>query len=218
LLEASIDSRDHWERIYRETRGDELSWFQPRAEVSEALIREAVLDRQAPILDVGGGASTLADDLVAEGYGRVTVLDLASSALTQAQSRLGTAARQVGWVVGDVLTAPLARASIDLWHDRAVFHFLVDPVERERYVAEVRRIVRPGGLVLVAAFALDAPSRCSGLPVSRYDAESLHTALDGGFQLLRSRREVHHTPSGASQPFTYCLCRYVPSASSPDAT
>jgi ubiquinone/menaquinone biosynthesis C-methylase UbiE len=208
-----MDLREHWEGIYGARRSDEVSWFQPHADLSRDLIREALVDHDAPILDVGGGASTLADDLLAEAYRNITVLDLASAALSQAHRRLGAAAEQVRWVVGDVLVAPLAQHSIGLWHDRAVFHFLTEPADRARYISEVRRIVRPGGLVLVATFAADGPERCSGLPVSRYAPEELHAEFGGGFQLLTSRREVHHTPAGIAQPFTYCLCRYNPETS-----
>lgn len=205
-----MDQRDHWESIYQTKRADEVSWFQRHAGLSLSLIRAALPDHTSVILDVGGGASTLAGDLLEAGYGRIVVLDLASAALAQAARRLGDAARHISWAVGDVTCVPLASSSVDLWHDRAVFHFLTDPADRERYVAEVARVVRPGGLVLAATFAADGPERCSGLPVARYDPESLHAAFDGGFDLLNSHREVHHTPTGAQQPFTYCLCRYSP--------
>ena len=205
-----MDQKDHWESIYRGKRAEEVSWFQPHARLSLKLIRTALPDHESLILDVGGGASTLADDLVDAGYARIVVLDLASAALTQARRRLGDTARHISWAVGDVTHAPLPSSSVDLWHDRAVFHFLTDPTDRERYIAEVARIVRPGGLVLVATFAADGPERCSGLPVARYDPEGLHAAFDGGFDLLSSHREIHHTPTGVQQPFTYCLCRYTP--------
>jgi ubiquinone/menaquinone biosynthesis C-methylase UbiE len=162
------------------------------------------------ILDVGGGASTLAGDLLHEGYEGVVVLDLAHSSLVQARNRLGQSTNRVAWTVGDVLAAPIASKSVALWHDRAVFHFLTDPADRALYITEVRRIVQPGGLVLVATFAADGPERCSGLPVARYDPDALHAVFDGGFELLTSRREIHYTPAGLPQPFTYCLCRYAP--------
>lgn len=202
-----MDRRRHWEQVYGSKRPEEVSWFQPRAALSLALIRDAVPDRGATILDVGGGASTLADDLVRAGYRRVHVLDLSWSALDHARRRLGRDSGAAAWVVADVLRAPLASASVALWHDRAVFHFLTDPADRDRYVREVRRVVRPSGLVLVATFAADGPQRCSGLPVARYAPDELHAVFGGGFELVSAHREIHRTPSGAPQPFTYCLCR-----------
>jgi SAM-dependent methyltransferase len=202
-----MDRRDHWEGVYRTKRPDEVSWFQPRAELSRELVREVVPDVEAPILDVGGGASTLAGDLLADGYRDLTVLDLASAAMDAERTRLGAAGRRIRWVVGDALDAPFGAGAVALWHDRASFHFLTDPGDRDRYVAEVRRVVRPGGYVLVATFAADGPTRCSGLPVARYAPEELDAAFGRGFEPLTWRREVHHTPSGAEQPFTYRVYR-----------
>jgi len=205
-----MERREHWEQVYRNKQPDAVSWFQPHAALSRALISESLSDRDARIVDVGGGASLLVDDLLRDGYSRVTVLDISSSALAHARHRLGPSAKGASWVVGDVLAVPLAEASVGLWHDRAVFHFLTERADRAQYLAEVRRVLRPGGLVLVATFAEDGPARCSGLPVSRYDARQLHAEFDGGFELLASRREDHRTPSGNAQPFTYCVCRYSP--------
>jgi len=205
-----MDRRRHWEAVYGSRPPDAMSWFQREAPLSGRIIGEALPDPGARILDVGGGASTLVDDLLDRGYRRVGVLDISAGALAHSRARLGERARRVRWFVGDVLRTPLGRGTVDLWHDRAVFHFLTEAADRERYVDEVRRVVRPGGLVLVATFAADGPERCSGLPVARYDPEALHAAFDGGFELLSSRREVHHTPAGAPQPFTYCLCRRAP--------
>jgi ubiquinone/menaquinone biosynthesis C-methylase UbiE len=202
--------KDHWESIYRVKRAEDVSWFQPHARLSLSLIQGALGERHSTILDVGGGASTLAGDLLSDGYKSVVVLDLALASLFQARQRLGQSASRVSWTVGDVLAAPIASNSVALWHDRAVFHFLTAPADRAKYIAEVRRIVRPGGLVLVATFAADGPERCSGLPVARYDPDALHAVFDGGFELLTSRRDVHYTPRGVPQPFTYCLCRYAP--------
>ncbi len=205
-----MDYKGHWDAVYRARPADQVSWFQPHAFLSLKLIRESLPDRQAQILDVGGGASTLAADLLEAGYGRIAVLDLAIAGFIQARLRVGAVATSISWIVGDILAAPFASGSVDLWHDRAVFHFLTDPVDRANYIAEVRRTLRPGGLALVATFAADGPERCSGLPVSRYSPEELHTTFDGGFELLSSHRELHRTPVGLVQPFTYCLCRYAP--------
>jgi len=203
----SMDQRQHWENIYRVTAPTELSWYQPAAHLSLALIRRIAPDAGAPVIDVGGGASTLVDGLLSAGFRDVTVLDLAPAALAEARERLGERAQRVKWVVADVLEAPLPVAGYAIWHDRAVFHFLTDPRDRARYVAQVRRAVRPGGHVIVASFAPEGPSRCSGLEVVRYSPEAMHAEFGSGFRLLESVREDHHTPGGRTQPFVYCLCR-----------
>jgi ubiquinone/menaquinone biosynthesis C-methylase UbiE len=206
-----MDLRSHWERVYRAKGPDQLSWFQSEARMSRELIEQAAPDRDAHIVDVGAGASTLVDGLLASGYRRLTVLDLSDAAIQQAKQRLGPAADAVTWMVEDVLAASLADTSVDVWHDRAVFHFLTDPADRARYVSQVRRIVRPGGFVLVATFAEDGPTRCSGLEVARYSPTALHAEFGSDFRVVDSRREEHHTPWGTAQAFTYCLCRLTTS-------
>lgn len=205
-----MDRSAHWEQVYRTKGPDQVSWFQAEALLSRALIEQAAPDRTASIIDVGAGASTLVDGLLGAGYQHITVVDLSSAALALTQRRLGDAAASVVWHEADVLTAELPGQHFDVWHDRAVFHFLVDSADRARYVEQVRRAVRPGGIVLVATFAEDGPTRCSGLDVARYSPAALHAQFGAEFELLESRREVHTTPSGASQAFTYCVCRYVP--------
>jgi ubiquinone/menaquinone biosynthesis C-methylase UbiE len=202
-----MNSEQHWDRIYRTRAASEVSWYQPEARLSLALIRRVAPELDAPIVDVGGGASTLVDGLLRGGYRDVTVMDLASAALTRAQERLGDRASQAQWIVADALEAPLPPASCAVWHDRAVFHFLTDARDRARYVAQVQRVVRPGGHVIVASFGPGAPSRCSGLEVVRYDAYGLHAEFGSTFRLLDSTREDHRTPAGTVQPFVYCLCR-----------
>jgi SAM-dependent methyltransferase len=186
----------HWEAIYRSKAPTEVSWYQPEARLSLELIRRIAPELDASVLDVGGGASTLADGLLNAGYRDVTV-----------QERLGERAAQVRWIVADVLDAPLPAASCAVWHDRAVFHFLTDPRDRARYVAQVDRVVRPGGHVIVASFGPDGPTRCSGLEVMRYSPEGMHAEFDASFELLDSVREDHRTPDGLIQAFVYCLCR-----------
>ncbi len=164
-------------------------------------------ERRARIVDIGAGAATLVDGLLKSGYRNLTVLDLSASALALAQQRLGSASAAVTWQADDVLTAAFPQSSFDLWHDRAVFHFLTNPADRARYVAQAHHAVRRGGLVLVATFAADGPTRCSGLDVVRYSPEALHAEFGTRFELLESHREVHTTPSGSQQAFTYCVCR-----------
>ena len=212
-----MDPRAHWERVYRTNAADEVSWYQPEAKLSLQLIQQVASSRDARIIDVGAGASTLVDGLLAAGYHHLTVLDVSITALVKAQQRLGNAARSVVWQEADVLTAELSTASFDIWHDRAVFHFLTSATDRARYVAQVRRAVRPMGYVVVATFAEDGPTRCSGLEVVRYSPDALRSEFGDDFQLLESRREQHATPWGATQAFTYCLCRYEPRVIARDA-
>lgn len=202
-----MDAKNHWDTVYRAKGPAEVSWFQREPQVSLQLIEQAAPSRSASILDAGGGASTLVDHLVGAGYTGVTVLDVSQAALEQAKTRLGPQASAVRWLCADLLEVTFDR-SVDVWHDRAVFHFLTAPDDRRKYVAQVRRAVRPGGHVIVATFATDGPLKCSGLEVCRYNPESLHGEFGPDFELLRSVREEHITPWGAPQAFVYCLCAF----------
>ncbi len=204
---VDLTEREHWEAIYRNRAPTAVSWYQPKATRSLAFIRRVAPDVDAPVIDVGGGASTLVDGLLEVGYRSITVLDLAPSALETAQRRLGERAAAVTWMAADVLSAPLPGARYAIWHDRAVFHFLTDATGRARYVDQARVAVRTGGHVIVASFASDGPTRCSGLDVVRYSPEGMHAEFGEGFHLLDSVHEDHQTPSGAVQAFVYCLCR-----------
>jgi ubiquinone/menaquinone biosynthesis C-methylase UbiE len=199
--------KDHWEQIYSTRASDAVSWFQRRADCSLRLIRATGAGPEAAIIDVGGGASVLVDDLLAEGYRHLTVLDLSGAALAVARRRLGPAADRVTWIEADVTQAELPAHGYDVWHDRAVFHFLTDPADRAAYVAQVLRAVKPGGHVIVASFAEDGPERCSGLPVVRYSPDGMHAQFGGAFALLGHEKEAHQTPGGAVQQFVYCYCR-----------
>ena len=205
-----MDAQAHWENVYTTRESTSLSWFQATPGRSLELIARSGVPTGARILDVGGGDSTLVDGLIQRGYTNITVLDVSPSALERARNRLGARAATVHWIAADVLTADLAPESVDLWHDRAVFHFLTEARDRDAYIAQVRRVVRPGGYVMMATFAEDGPTRCSGLPVARYSAAELHQVLGDHFRLVTSEREVHRTPGGAEQRFSYCLCRYEP--------
>ncbi len=208
-----MDRSSHWQQVYRTKDSTQLSWFQAQADLSCHLIASVTRDRRSRIADVGGGASTLVDGLLAAGYLDITVMDLSIDALAIAQKRLSDrGADRVAWHEADVLAASLPFGGFDVWHDRAVFHFLTAAAERERYVAQVRHAVRPGGHVLVATFAEDGPTRCSGLDVARYTPRALHAEFGAGFRLCDTVRELHRTPTGAQQAFTYCVCRYEPDA------
>ena len=199
--------KSHWEHVYETKSVDAVSWFQPHAEQSLRLIRQTGLAPTASIIDVGGGASTLVDDLLDDGFRHVTVLDVSGAALAAARARLGERAASVTWLEADITQVALPRNAYDLWHDRAVFHFLTSDRDRQAYVAAVQRAVKPGGYVIVATFAEDGPLQCSGLPVVRYSPSALHAEFGATFSLERHEREEHHTPSGSVQKFIYCYCR-----------
>jgi SAM-dependent methyltransferase len=202
-----MDQKQHWEQIYTTKAPDNVSWFQQHADQSLALILSTGLDQNAAVVDVGGGASILVDDLIGAGFKDLTVLDLSSAALEVAKQRLGDDANAIHWMVGDITKADLPQNRFDIWHDRAVFHFLTEPAERKAYVEQVMRAVRPNGHVIIATFAEDGPEKCSGLPVMRYCPESLHAEFGETFQLVKHSKEVHHTPFGTEQQFVYCYCR-----------
>ncbi|QFU21446.1 class I SAM-dependent methyltransferase [Shewanella eurypsychrophilus] len=202
-----MQSKDHWENVYSTKAEDEVSWFQEHAKLSLKLIQSSEAGLGASIIDVGGGASTLVDDLLDKGYRDISVLDLSAAALDKAKERLGSRASNINWLVANVIEADFPRHSFDVWHDRAVFHFLNTLEERQAYVAAVLRAVKPGGLVIVATFAEDGPTMCSGLPVQRYSASKLHDEFGEPFSLLGHEKESHQTPSGQEQHFVYCFCR-----------
>jgi SAM-dependent methyltransferase len=207
---APPDPRSHWERVYRTKQPTEVSWYRAHLELSLRLIGEAARDRDAHVIDVGGGESTLVDDLVARGYRNVHVLDISPTAIAVARKRLGRDADRVVWLCGDVTALSLPRQAYDVWHDRAVFHFLTTEEARAAYVHQVTHAVRAGGHVIVATFGPEGPTRCSGLDVVRYDPERLHGEFGARFRLVDHYTELHRTPAGAVQQFIYCYCAIAP--------
>ncbi len=201
-----MDVQAHWERIYTQKAPDEVSWYRPHLETSLALIAQAAAGHSASIIDVGGGESTLVDDLLARGYTNITVLDVSQTAIDANRKRLGSASERVHWLVTDITKVDLEPLSYDVWHDRAVFHFLTAQRDRVAYVRQVARAVKPGGHVIVSAFGPEGPTKCSGLEVVRYDAESLHREFGLRFRLVGSSKELHQTPFGTKQQFLYCYC------------
>jgi 2-polyprenyl-3-methyl-5-hydroxy-6-metoxy-1,4-benzoquinol methylase len=199
----SQSKRDHWERVWGTHPSTGVSWYAPHLVESLRLIRE-VAAPHAAVIDVGGGASTLVDDLVDAGFSHVTVLDISESALSTARARLGARAASVTWVNADITTATLPEAAYDVWHDRAVFHFLTTPADRDAYVAALERSLKPGGSVVIGTFALGGPARCSGLDVVRYDAGGLQRALGPHFALTAASEQTHVTPDGKPQHFVIC--------------
>ncbi len=202
-----MDTKTHWEKVYTTKAPNAVSWYRTHLETSLALIERAVDARSASIIDVGGGESTLVDDVLLRGYINITVLDVSQSAIDHTKSRLGSAGEQVHWRVADITKIELEPGAYDLWHDRAVFHFLTDREQRVAYVRQVARCVKPGGHIIVSAFGPEGPAKCSGLDVMRYDAESLHREFGGRFRPIESSKEVHQTPFGTTQQFLYCYCR-----------
>ncbi len=196
------DSEQHWQKVYDGRASEALSWYQQRPDISLAMIEATGLGKTAAIIDVGGGASTLADHLIAAGHTDISVLDIAASALAAAQARLGGQAETVTWIAADATEWAPAR-QYDIWHDRAVFHFLTEAAQRRAYIERLEAALAKSGQAIFATFALDGPERCSGLPVQRYDGESLGRELGAAFTLIESRRETHETPGGVAQKFHY---------------
>jgi len=208
VVVSSADTRTHWDRAYRRDPA-ELSWYQPEPVVSLELIDELAVAPEHGVVDVGGGTSSLAGRLLERGFRDVTVLDVSPVALAAARARLGARGAEVTWLERDVRSWRPERR-FDLWHDRAVLHFLVDPGDRRRYLDTLAAALAPGGAVIVATFALDGPERCSGLPVVRYDGSALGELLGPAFELVVERREEAMTPSGTMQPFTWAAFRHTP--------
>ena len=202
-----MDSQKHWETLYAEKAPNAVSWYRPHLETSLDLINQLAANRLVSIIDVGGGESTLVDDLLTRGYEHVTVLDISRTAIDENRKRLGEASERVNWLVADITKTNLPPAAYGLWHDRAVFHFLAAEDDRLAYVRQVAHSVKQGGHVIVSTFGPEGPTKCSGLEVVRYDADSLHREFGIHFRLLGSSKELHETPFGTIQQFLYCYCR-----------
>jgi 2-polyprenyl-3-methyl-5-hydroxy-6-metoxy-1,4-benzoquinol methylase len=198
--------QDHWQRAYKTKAETSVSWFQPLMAKSLQLIGDATPDTRASVIDIGGGASTLPDSLLKAGYSDVTVLDISEAALARSQERLGADAMHVTWLVADITTwSPLR--TWDVWHDRAVFHFLTDTVTQARYIDALRQGTHPGSTAIMSTFALDGPERCSGLPVQRYSPAALAERIGAPFVLMDQHAECHTTPGGTIQSFIYAVLK-----------
>jgi 2-polyprenyl-3-methyl-5-hydroxy-6-metoxy-1,4-benzoquinol methylase len=202
-----MDAKTHWEKVYSTKAPESVSWYRAHLETSLELIERAAESRSSSIIDIGAGESTLVDDLLRRGYRDLTVLDVSQTAIDVTKKRLGSAADQVHWLTGDILEIDLPSHAYDLWHDRAVFHFLTDSDQRAAYIRQVAKAVKPRGHVIVSTFGPEGPTKCSGLDVMRYDADSLHCEFGARFHLVESTKELHQTPSGNTQQFLYCYCR-----------
>lgn len=201
--------RTHWEAEYVGYRPEEVSWYQREPERSLRLIAQAGVPFDGWIIDAGAGESVLADRLLARGFQHLSLLDISPTALATTRVRLGALAERVDWIEADATRFEPPRA-YDLWHDRAVFHFLTEAADRAAYRGAMIQTLKPGGHAVISTFAPDGPERCSGLPVRRYDARSLLAELGPRFTLLAEERESHHPPSGKEQRFMYALLRRLP--------
>lgn len=197
----------HWERVYSSKPVDRLGWYEPRLQTSLAWISQCTLPADAPVIDIGGGASTLVDDLLEANYRDITVLDISEEALFLARNRLGEDAALVTWLNGDITSVDLPKHHYELWHDRAVFHFLTEEEDRQKYRKNLMRSLKPSGHVIIGTFALEAPPKCSGLPVQRYTEKQLADTLGHEFDLRRHQKEMHTTPGGLEQMYLYCHFR-----------
>jgi len=204
-----LDRKSHWEQVYQDKNPTEVSWFQVKPSVSLELIAGTGIDKHAYIIDVGGGASSLARYLHDAGYHKLAVLDISAHSLQYARKLMAAHADEVEWLEQDV-TQFVPGHAYTLWHDRAVFHFLTEEADRQRYVDVLRRVLARGGHVIIATFAIGGPARCSGLDIVQYDADKLLAVLGDGFDLMQQVAEEHVTPSGKNQEFRYFYLRYRP--------
>lgn len=203
------ESKNHWEQVYSTKAIDTVSWFQAHADDSLRFLQKTGVGKSAAIMDVGGGASTLVDDLLLQGYKNVTVLDIAEQALSASKARLGEHAGDVHWLVADITHAELPAHSVDVWHDRAVFHFLTAENDRKAYIKNMLHALKPNGHGIIATFAEDGPLKCSGLEIVRYSVSALQAELGEPFTLLTSEKVLHNTPGGNVQQFNYCYFRML---------
>lgn len=200
-----MNLKNHWERVYTSNSTEKLGWYKPHLKVSLEWIEGLDLNKDFRIIDVGGGASSLVDDLLRLGYRSITVLDISKNALDLAKRRLQEKADQVTWLAMNICSADLPIQGYELWHDRAVFHFLTQEGDRKKYLDNLYLSVMPGGYLIMAVFAPEAPPKCSGLPVQRYNLDDLIQEIGEGFTLMRHQKELHVTPGGVEQMYLYCL-------------
>ncbi|WMD19707.1 class I SAM-dependent methyltransferase [Achromobacter seleniivolatilans] len=209
LEKSPMSKKTHWEHVHQVKGSDTASWYTPHLTRSLGLMKQTGLSETAAIIDVGAGQSTLVDDMLDLGYKDLSVLDISEAAISASATRIGRRAANVQWLVGDVTTVDLPGGRYDIWHDRAVFHFLMESNDRRAYVAQLTHALRPSGFAIIATFGLEGPLKCSGLDTMRYDASSLSSEIGPAFELVKSVSEMHETPSGARQQFEYCLFRML---------
>ncbi|WP_105172442.1 class I SAM-dependent methyltransferase [Pseudoalteromonas sp. T1lg24] len=199
-----MHKKSHWETVYTTKASNAVSWFQPHAVTSLEFINRLNCEKSAAIIDVGGGTSTLVDDLLLNEHTQLSVLDLSGAAIETAKKRIGENSANVKWIEADITNVTLPKQQFDVWHDRAVFHFLTTPKERSAYIKNVMHALKPHGHIIIATFAEDGPEKCSGLPIVRYSAESLQEEFGEHFVLKDQRHETHKTPFDTTQQFVFC--------------
>lgn len=199
-----MKSKNHWENVYRTKSHTEVSWYKPHLDPSLRLISKMGLKPNDRIIDIGAGSSTLVDDLLKDGFKEISTLDISSTALDIAKKRLGEGAQKVKWIEADITKVELPQNHYDLWHDRAVFHFLTSPKDRQKYTNVLKSSLKMGGHLVIAAFNLNGPQKCSGLDLVRYSPETLQAELGNEFKLVEHFNEIHKTPFGTTQNFVYC--------------
>jgi SAM-dependent methyltransferase len=202
-----MTNQKHWDKVYGTKAPEDVSWYSPHLETSLKLIHQSSADKNAAIIDIGAGEATLVDDLLAEGYQDISVLDISQKAIDVARMRIGKPAEKVRWYCADITQATLPQHYFDIWHDRAVFHFLIEQAQRTHYIEQLSRSVKHGGHIIMSTFGPEGPEQCSGLDVMRYSPESLHHQFGKTFQLISSSTEIHQTPTGNAQQFLYCFCK-----------
>lgn len=212
LLEAKMDYQDtksHWDNVYSTKKSTEVSWYESNPEISLKLISDLNYGKHASVIDVGGGLSLLVDRLLDQGFLRITVLDISAEAISIAKMRLGVRANSVQWVVSNICDWRPKPDSVDVWHDRATFHFISYPKDRDAYVACMKQAIRKGGHAIIATFAEDGPTKCSGLPVVRYNSTRLKSVLGSEFSWVRHLNHTHITPSGVKQSFQFSVFKRI---------
>ena len=204
-----FDRKKHWRNVYQEKSPSEVSWYQKEPKLSLELIRRTNVATNDAIIDVGGGASVLVDYLSKECYTNLTVLDISENAIAISKKRLGDTAKSIEWIVSDITQFDTSQ-KFSLWHDRALFHFLTDPSDREIYVKTLKNALKPEGHLIIATFAIGGPEKCSGLEIVQYDSEKMIAELGDNFKLVEERKEVHITPAKKEQEFIFFRFLKVP--------
>jgi len=203
-----IDAKSHWEKIYASKRQDEVSWYQPTPEVSLDFINELNISKDAAIIDVGGGDSYLADNLLATGFTNITVLDISEGAINKAKHRLGKEAEKIKWIVSDI-NELVSTKQFDCWHDRAAFHFLTTETQIEKYLSIAQNHISDNGRMIIGTFSASGPEKCSGLPIKQYSEQSLSTVLKTWFEKIKCITTDHITPFNTIQNFLFCSFRKI---------